>query len=189
LGSHHARGLGRDHGVYRHDVGLGEQVVERVRGVVGVRIVRDHAHAEPLETPAGGAPDGTEADEAGGAPGELPGAEALVGDRPVAGDLALTDVPVGAHDAAGDGRQEADRELGDGVGVAPGRPQHGDAVSGGGFDVDVVRIAPAGPYGDEREIQDRALDRIALDHDDIRAFFGDAVGQLRGVVDTQRLLL
>src|SRR5262249_39699213 len=55
--------------------------------------------------------------------------------------------------------------------------------------VDVVRIAPAGPYGDEREIQDRALDRIALDHDDIRAFFGDAVGQLRGVVDTQRLLL
>src|SRR5262249_29968064 len=72
---------------------------------------------------------------------------------------------------------------------APGRPQHGDAVSGGGFDVDVVRIAPAGPYGDEREIQDRALDRIALDHDDIRAFFGDAVGQLRGVVDTQRLLL
>ena len=33
-------GLGRDRGVHRHDVGLGEQVVERVGGVGGERVVR-----------------------------------------------------------------------------------------------------------------------------------------------------
>ena len=42
-------------GVHRHHVGLGEQVVERVRGLVVVGVVRDHAHAEALEPPASSA--------------------------------------------------------------------------------------------------------------------------------------
>ena len=70
-------------------------------------------------------PTAPQADEAGGAAGELPAAEALVGDRAVAVHLALAHVAVGGHEVAGDGEQQADGQLGHAVGVAaraPGAP-------------------------------------------------------------------
>ena len=175
--------------MHRDDVGLGEQVVERVRGVVGVRVVGDDAHAEPFEPPLRGAADRAEADEARGPPRELPRPEPLVGDRAVAVDLALAHVEVGAHDAAVHREQQRDGELGDGVGVAARRPQHGDARGGGGGDVDVVGVAAARADRDEREVEDGALHGVGLDDEDVRAFGFDALGELLRVVDAQRVLV
>ena len=60
-----------------------------------------HAHAEALEPPPHGPADGAEADQPGGPARQLPGPEALVGDRAVAVHLALAHVAVGGHDAGG----------------------------------------------------------------------------------------
>ena len=145
--------------------------------------MRDDAHAEPFEAPARGAADSAEADEPRRPARQLPGPEALVGDRPVPVDLALAHVPIGAHEAAVHGEEERDGQLGDGVGVAARRPQHGDTAGGGGGDVDVVRVATAGADGREGELEDRALDGVALDDDHVRTFTFDALGELRRVVD------
>ena len=122
-----ALGLGGDRRVHRDDVGLGEQVVERVGGVGRVRVVRDDAHAEPLEPPLRRPADRAEPDDADGAARELPGPEALVGDRAVAPDLALAHVRVGPDDAAVHREEQPDGDLGHGVGVAARGAQHRDA--------------------------------------------------------------
>ena len=189
VGAHQPERLGRDGGVHRHDVGLGQQVVEAVGGVVGERVAGDHAHAEALEAPAGGPADGAQPDEAGGAAGELPAAEALVGDRAVAVHLALAHVAVGGDEVAGDGEQEADGELGHAVGVAPGRPQHGDALGGGAGEVDVGGVAAGRADGDEREVEHRAAALVGLADEDRGAELGGACGELLLVVEAERLLV
>ena len=111
-GTDHAGRLGRDHRVHRHHIGFGEQLVERVRGV-GVRTGRRRSRASrgPRSATSARAPDGTEADDAGGAPRDLPRAVALVGDRAVAVHLALAHIGVGGHDACGSPRTAARRVI------------------------------------------------------------------------------
>ena len=87
--------------MHRHDVGLGEQVVERVRGVGRERVVADDLHAEAGEPPRRRPAHRAVADDAGGLAGHLPGPEALVGDGAVAVGLAGAHVEVGADDARG----------------------------------------------------------------------------------------
>ena len=70
---------------------------------------------------------------------------------------------------AGDGEQQADGHLGHRVGVAARRPQHRDALGGGGGDVDVVGVAPAGADGHERQVEDRALHAVGLDDEQVGA--------------------
>ena len=125
----------------RDDVGLGEQLVEAVAGLVVVRVVRDDVEPESFETPLQGPGDGAEPDQAGGLPGHLPRPEPLVGDRAVAKRLARPDIRVGGYQVAGGREKQGDRHLGDGVGIAAGGVEHRDARFGGTGDVDVVRVA------------------------------------------------
>ena len=160
-----------------------------MRGVGGVRVVGDDPHAEPLEPPLGRPPDRAEADEARGPARELPGPEALVGDRPVAVRLALAHVAVGLDDAPVHGEQQRDGELGDRVGVAARGAQHRDPLAGRGRDVDVVRVAAARPDGAQRQVEDRPLDRVGLDDEQVGALGRDPFGELLAVVHAQRVLL
>ena len=148
-----------------------------------------HAHPESLEPPLRRAPDRAEADEPGGAARELPGPEALVGDRAVTVRLAVAHVAVGADDAAVHGEEQRDRHLGDRVGVAPGRAQHRDALGRRGRDVDVVGVAPARADRAQREVEHRPLDRVGLDDEQVGALGRDPLRELLAVVDAQRVLL
>ncbi len=124
-----------------------------------------------------------------GLAGELPGPEALVGDGAVAVGLARAHVEVGPHDAPVHREEQRDGHLGDGVGVAAGRPQHGDALLGGGGDVDVGGVAPARADGDERQVEHRALDAVGLHDQQVGALGLDPGGQVVGVVEPQRLVV
>ena len=88
VGADQADRVGRDHGVHRDDVGLGQQVVELVGGGVVEGVVGDDLHAQALEAPGRGPPDRAEADDAHGPARELPGPVALVGDRAAVVDRA-----------------------------------------------------------------------------------------------------
>ena len=147
LRSHQRLGLRRHLGVHRHDVGLFEQLIKGVGGVGVVRVIGDHPHPEALQAPLGGLADRAEADEPGGAPGQLPGAKSLVGDGVVAPYLARAHVEVGAHESPVDGKEHGDGHLGHGVGVAPGRVEHGNSLGRCCGDVDVGGVASARPDG------------------------------------------
>ncbi len=186
LGADEPVAVGGDGRVHRDHVGLGEQVVERVGGVGCERVVADHLHAQPGEAPGRGAPHGPQPHDAHRPAGELPGPEPLVGDGAVAVDLAGAHVEVGPGDPAGDRQQQADGQFGDRVGVAPGGPQHGDALGGGAGDVDVGGITPAGADGHQGEVEHRPLHGVGLHDEQVGALGGDALGQRVGVVDAQR---
>ena len=162
---------------------------ELVRRVRVVRVVRQHPHAESLEAPLGRAPDRAEADDARGLAAELPRPVALVGDLAARVDLARAHVVIGGHEPAVHGEHERDRDLGDGVGVAARGAQHGDAGLGRGRDVDVVGVAAARADAHERKVEDRALDRVGLDDEEVRALGLDAGGELLPVVEPERDLL
>ena len=189
LGADHLGRLGRDRRVHRHDVGLGEQVVERVGGVGCERVVADDLHAEAGEAPGRGPAHRAVAHDAHGLAGQLPGPEALVGDGAVAVGLARPDVEVGPDDTAVHREEEGDGHLGDGVGVASRRPQHGDALLGGGGDVDVVGVAAARADGDQRQVEHRALHAVGLDDEEVGALGFDPGGEVVGVVEAQRLVV
>src|SRR5206468_10223629 len=106
---------------------------------------------------------GAETDEPGGLSGQLPRAEALVGDGAVGENALGAHVVVGGQDVAGGGEEQGDGELGDGVGVAPRRVEHGDAGGGCAGDVDVVGIAARRGDGAQRDVEYDALDLVALD--------------------------
>jgi hypothetical protein len=67
--------------------------------------------------------------------------EPLIGDRAVLVDVLGADIVVGAQHVPVDGHEQRDGQLGHRIGVAPRRPQHGDALRRGAVDVDVGRIA------------------------------------------------
>ena len=182
-------GLGGDHRVHRHHVGLGEEVVEAVGGFGVVRVVRDHAHPESFEPPLRGSAHGTEADEAGGLTRELPGPEPLVGDRAVAPDLAGAHVEVGPDDTAVHREQQRDGHLGDAVGVAARGAQHRDARGGGGRDVDVRRVAATRTDRAERQVEHGALHGVALDDEEVGALGDDAFRELLGLVEAERAVV
>ena len=129
-------------GVHRHDVGIGQERVERiVGGVVAVGVEGDHAHPQAFEPPPRRATDRAEPDQAGGSTGDLPRAVALVGQRAVAEHLQLADVAVGRQQMAGDGEQQRNGDLCHAIGVAARRVEHGDAACRRRRDVDVRRVA------------------------------------------------
>ena len=182
-------GVGRDRGVHRHDVGLAQQLVEVVGGVGDERVAGDHPHAEALEPPPRGPSDGAEPDEAGGAPGQLPGPVALVGER-VAEHRAGAHVAVAGHDVAGDGEQQGDGHLGDGVGVAPRRVEHGDAGGGGARPTSTLvgspRVEPMATSGRSSTAPEQLS---ASQIDDRGAQLGDAGGEVVGAVQPHRALV
>ena len=146
-------------------------------------------HPETLEAPAQGPADGAQSDEAGGAPGQLPRPVPLVGDAAVLEDLVGPHVVVGRQRVASGGEEQGDGQLRHGVGVAPGRPEHGDASRGGGGDVDVVGVAAARADGPQGEVEHGAVHEVGLDDEHVGAFFLDTGGQLLAVVDAQGLVV
>ena len=126
-GADHADGLLGDRRVQRDDVGLGEQLVEAVAGLVVVRVVGDDLDAQPLQAPSQRPGDGAETDQPGRLPRHLPRPEPLVGDRAVAKHLALPHIRVGGQQVAGGREKQGERHFGDGVGVAAGGVEHRDA--------------------------------------------------------------
>ena len=175
--------------MHRDDVGLVEQLIERVRRVLGVRVVRDHAHAEPFEAPLHRASHGSQSHDARGLPRVLPRAVALVGDRPAAVRVAGADVAIGGHDPPGHREEQRHRHLGDRVGVATRGAQHRDPGGGGGGHVDVVGVTPAGADREEWQIEDGAGDEIGLHHEEVGALGLDPGRQLLGVVEPHGLLV
>ena len=143
----------------------------------------------PAKRHGGRAPDRAEADDPDGPARELPGAVALVGDLAAGVHLARAHVAVGGNDPAVHREHQRDRELGDRVGVAAGRAQHGDPGRGRGRDVDVVGIAPARPDHLQREVEDRSLHEVRLDDQDVRAFVAQPGRELLAVVEPERDLL
>jgi len=128
-------------------------------------------------------------DEADGLTVQLPGPVALVGDFPVAVDLALPHVAVGRDHAAGGGEQEGHGELGDGVRVAARGTEHGHPGRGRGRHVDVGGITAAAAHGHDRLLVEIGPAGVALDDDDVGSLLRRPLGQLGGVVDAQRGLL
>ena len=123
-------------------------------------------------------------------PGELPAAEALVGDRAVAVHLALAHVAVGGDEVAGDGEQQADGELGHAVGVAARapaargcpwrwRPSRSTLVGS-------PRVEPMATSG-RSSTGPAAL--VGLADEDRGPELGGAGGQLLLVVEPERLLV
>ncbi len=153
------------------------------------RVVGDDPHAEPGHPPPDRPPDGAETDQPDRPAGQLPGAEALIRDGAVAEHLSGADVGIGAKHVPGGGEQQCQRHLGDRVGVATRSVQYRDAGRGRARDVDVVGIAAGGCNRSQTQIENRAADRIALHHNDIRALGRDPFGQLLGAVDAQRALV
>ena len=187
---HQAQRLGRRRRVHGDDVGLGQQGVERVvGGVVGVRVERDHGHAESLEAPLHRPAHRTEPDQPGGSPGDLPGPVALVRDRAAAVEIAGAHLAVGHHHVAGGGEQQGDGHLRDPVGVAPGRAQHRDAARRGAGDVDVGGVAAGRADDLQGTIEDLAHDEVGLADQDGGADLVDPLGQLGAVPDAQRVLV
>ena len=124
---------------------------------------------EALEAPLRGPAHRAEADDAGGPPGDLPGAVALVGDGAVVEDRAGAHVAVAGDDVAGDGEEQGDGHLGDAVGVAARGVQHRDALVGGAGDVDVGGVAPGRADGPQRQVEHRARAESASQIDDVGA--------------------
>jgi hypothetical protein len=92
----------------------------------------------------------------------------LLRDRAVDDEPAGTHVVVGDHHRSQQREHEAEREVGDGVRVAPRRAEHNDAVLGRGGDVDVDGIAAA--HADEpqrRSRYDLDTDVVCLDDQDL----------------------
>ena len=81
--------------------------------------------------------------------------------------------------------QERDRDLGHRVGVAPGRPQHRDALRGGGGDVDVVGVAAARADREQRQVEHRALHGVGLDDEEVGVGLGDQRCELLAVEEAQ----
>ncbi len=175
--------------MHRHDVGLREQVVERVGGVVRVGIVRDHTHAEPLEAPLRGASHRTEPDDADRLARELPRPVPLVGEHAVAVGVTGADVGVGRHDAACHREEQPDGELGDRVGVASRRAEHGNALRRGRGDVDVVGVAATGADREQRQLEHRARDEVGLHDEEVGALGLHPLRELLTVVEPYRLLV
>ena len=88
LGADHPDGGVGDRRVQGDDVGLLEQFVEAVAGLVVVRVVGDDRDAESSQPPSQRPADGAETHQAGRLSGDLTAAEPLVGDRSVAKHLA-----------------------------------------------------------------------------------------------------
>jgi len=68
-------------------------------------------------------------------------------------------------------------------------PEHRDALLGRARDVDVGRVTAAGADRDQREVEDRALHRVALDHEEVRPLGLDALGELLGPVEAERAVV
>ena len=185
----HADGLIGDGCVQRDDVGLGEEFVETVVGLVVVRVVGDDRHAEPLQPPPQGTRDGAEAHQPRGSAGDLPCPESLVGNGAVAKHLPGSDIRVGGQHVAGGGEQQCDRHFRDRIGVAPGCVQHRYARRGRAGDVDVVGIPAGGGDGAQRQVEYRPAHRITLHDKDIGVLCGRPLRQLLGAIDPQRALL
>ena len=177
----HPERLGRRRGVHRHDVGLGEQVVER-SWVASSRTGRSEITRMPRPSSrhSRGPADRAEADEAGGAAGQLPGPVALVGDRAVAEHLAGSRTSRSARqEVAVDGEQQRDVISATPSALRPGRVQHGDAGCGGRRDVDVGRVAAGRADGPQRPLEHLALHEVGLADEDGGAELVDPLGQLR----------
>ena len=56
-------------------------------------------------------------------------------------------------------------------------------------DVDVGRVAAARADREQREVEHRALHRVALDDEQVRALGLDALGELLGAVEAQRAVV
>ncbi len=190
LGADHPRRLGCHRRVHRDDVGLGQQVVELVRGRRVVGIERDDLHAQAREPPGQRLPDRTQADDAGGLPRDLPRPVPLIRDRSALVDAAVANVAVGLDHVAVQREEQRHRHLGHGVGVAAGGTENGDLGRGRGGDVDVVRVTAARAESDQPgHVEHRLPDLVGLDDDDRRPLRGGPLGQLVGGVEAQRLLL
>ena len=116
-------------------------------------------HAEALEPPADGAADGAEADEAGGAAGQLPRPEALVGDRAVAEHLAGAHVASAASDVRVTASSRATVISATPSALRPGARSTGMPLVGGAGDVDVGGVAPGRADGPQRPVEHRAVAR------------------------------
>ena len=189
IGVDHPGRLLRHRRVHGDDVGLGQQLVEGAGGVGGVGVVGEDVHAEAAQAPAQRAPHRPEPDQADRLAGQLPGPVALVGDLPVAVDLAFPHVAVGRDDAAGGGEEKGDGQLGHGVGVASRGTQHGHPGRGGGRHVDVGGITAAAAHGENGLLVEVGAADVALDDHDVGALRRRPLGQLGGVVDAERGLV
>ena len=165
---------GVDADVHRHDIRALEQLVERASRIRRKGVCRDHFHSEPLEAPFRRSSNCPQANQPGRSSGELPGPEALIGDRSVLVDLARPHVVVRSHDAPRCSEKECDCDLCHGVGVSSRGSQHRDAGLGGGVDVDVVGVAPAAADRDQISLEHRPCAAVRLHDQQIRILFGRA---------------
>jgi xylulokinase len=182
-------GVVGDRGVQRDDVGLRQQLVETVAGLVVVRVAGDDVQAQTGKPPLDRLTDRAEADQPGGAPGDLPGPEALVGNGAVAKHVAGPHISVGGQQVPGGGQQQRYRHLGDRVGVAGRGVQHRNPGGGGGGDVDVVGVPPRRRHRPQSQLEHRTGNRITLHHNDIGTLGGYPISKLPGGVDSQRRLV
>jgi hypothetical protein len=181
----HARRLLGHRGVHGDHVAALEELIERTRGVGGVGVIRQDVHAQAAQAPAGGAAHGTQTDEAGRPAGQLPGPVALVGDLPVAVDLARPHVLVGGDQSPRGGEEQGHGQLRHGVGIAAGCAQDGHTGRSRCRHVDVGGVAPTAGDGDDRLLVQLGSTGVTFDHDQVGALGRHPLGQLLRVVDAK----
>ena len=149
-----------------------------------------HLHPEAFEPPLGGAADRAETDEPRGAPGELPGAEALVRDRAVAVHLAFAHVDVGLRSRWRlTANSSATVISATASALRPGARSTGMPAAVAPATSTLVGSPRVEPMAHERQVEHRSLARVGLADEHGRADFLGPLGELLGVVQPQRVVV
>ena len=172
--AHEPLGLGRDHRVHRHDVALGEHLVE----VVGVWCVASGLYGSnestrmprPSKRHFAARPTAPSPTMPTVRPRELPGAVALVGDLAARVDLAGAHVVVGGHDATGSPRTcSAIVISATASALRPGARSTGIPALVAASMSTLLGSPRHEPMQHERQVEHRALHRVGLDDEDVGA--------------------